>query len=211
MSITATDHPKKRTADQQVDARRSVALRRNAELSQAQASLRAAETKLSDCDQRITAHRTALATHKREMEASRDARAELVAARKHLRQRLARSSERAARAEARYDKAVLSQLVEHAKATDKARAAHRDTPASSREAGPAPAPRATTATVSASPANKRGASPRPSLSAAGPSGSKTTQKAPARRGAAATSNAAKSSDTAKRASVKRAPAKRTTS
>lgn len=119
------------TSTAELDARRTKSQQRSSQADRAQAAMTAAETALRDCDQRIDAHRAAISSHKRGLETSKDERAGLVAARKQRLKELSRSNARAAKAEHRYDKAVLAHIVDDAKDADQALAARRSTPPAS--------------------------------------------------------------------------------
>lgn len=111
------------------DARRTKSEQRTAELSAAKAALTKAENDLKACDDSIDTHQGALVTHKRALESSKDERKGLVAARKHARSQLTAATALAAKAEAKYDKAVLAQLVHDAKDAEHTVAAETTPPA----------------------------------------------------------------------------------
>ncbi len=121
--------PAQPAAKTERDARRRESQRRSSQAAQAQTALSAAETALRECDERIDAHRTAIISHKRGLKTSKDERAGLVNVRKQSLKDVSRTNARAAKAEARYDAAVLAQLVDDAKDADRAHVNTRKTSA----------------------------------------------------------------------------------
>ncbi len=165
--------PAQPAAKTERDARRRESQRRSSQAAQAQTALSAAETALRECDERIDAHRTAIISHKRGLKTSKDERAGLVNVRKQSLKDVSRTNARAAKAEARYDAAVLAQLVDDAKDADRAHVNTRKTSAPGTRTVRATTPRKAVARTTAPRKNTRRTTPR----------SATAEKVSAARGA----------------------------
>lgn len=135
----------------QIDARealRAAAHRTATKAQEAHEALTGLEHDVRAREDSICAHRAAIATHKQQLADDKNSRAALHDAVAQARKHAAQTGKHASKAEARYDKAVLAQLVIDAK--------NADEPAPARKTAARKATPAKTAASTTAPARKTG-------------------------------------------------------